>query len=223
MIGNMTQWILEALRTNGGWSVFLGVLIEQVIVPIPSPAIIMGAGFILIPADASWAVAFLQASLEIVIPGVVASALGAVGMYYLGHYGGKVFVDKFQKFLGFQWSDVEDIGAHFSRRGEEISLFLLRAAPIVPLSLISLASGVLKIPLGLFIVWSVLGTIVRCYLLAFLGWQMGGKALELAHGVDRFESLISIVIAGSVVVGILYIRRRVRKELSGNQPKSDSK
>lgn len=223
MIGNMTQWILEALRTNGGWSVFLGVLIEQVIVPIPSPAIIMGAGFILIPADASWAVAFLQASLEIVIPGVVASALGAIGMYYLGHYGGKVFVDKFQKFLGFQWSDVEDIGAHFSRRGEEISLFLLRAAPIVPLSLISLASGVLKIPLGLFIVWSVLGTIVRCYLLAFLGWQMGGKALELAHGVDRFESLISIVIAGSVVVGILYIRRRVRKELSGNQPKSDSK
>jgi membrane protein DedA with SNARE-associated domain len=223
MIGNMTQWILEALRTNGGWSVFLGVLIEQVIVPIPSPAIIMGAGFILIPADASWAVAFLQASLEIVIPGVIASAIGAIGMYYLGHYGGKVFVDKFQRFLGFQWSDVEDIGAHFSRRGEEISLFLLRAAPIVPLSLISLAAGVLKIPLGLFIVWSVLGTIVRCYLLAFLGWQMGGKALELAHGVDRFESLISIAIAGSVVVGILYIRRRVRKGLTGNQPKSDSK
>jgi membrane protein DedA with SNARE-associated domain len=116
-------------------------------------------------------------------------------MYYLGRYGGKVFVDRFQKFLGFQWSDVESIGAHFSRRGEEISLFLLRAAPIVPLSLISVAGGVLEIPVGLFVVWSVLGTIVRCYLLAFLGWQMGGKALELARGVDRFESLISVVIA----------------------------
>lgn len=194
MIGNMTQWILEALRTNGGWSVFLGVLIEQVIVPIPSPAIIMGAGFILIPADASWAVAFLQASLEIVIPGVVASALGAVGMYYLGHYGGKVFVDKFQKFLGFQWSDVEDIGAHFSRRGEEISLFLLRAAPIVPLSLISLASGVLKIPLGLFIVWSVLGTIVRCYLLAFLGWQMGGKRWSWPTGWTDLKALFLLLL-----------------------------
>ncbi|MBL8024515.1 MAG: VTT domain-containing protein [Elusimicrobia bacterium] len=223
MIGHVTQWILEALRTNGGWSVFVGVLIEQVIVPIPSPAIIMGAGFILIPAEASWAAAFLKASLEIVLPGVVASTIGAIGMYYLGHYGGKVFVDKFQKFLGFQWSDVEDIGRHFSRRGEEISLFFLRAVPVVPLSLISMAGGILKIPLGLFIVWSVLGTIVRCYLLSFLGWQMGGKALELAHGVDRFESLISIVIAGSVVGGILYIRRRVRKGLSDHQPKSDSK
>jgi membrane protein DedA with SNARE-associated domain len=77
---------------------------------------------------------------------------------------------------------------------------------------------VLKIPRRAFrIVWSVLGTIVRCYLLAFLGWQMGGKALELAHGVDRFESLISMVIALGVVAGILYVRHRVRKGLGSNK------
>ena len=55
VIGHLTQWILDALRTNGGWSVFIGVLIEQIIIPIPSPAIIMGAGFILIPGETSWA------------------------------------------------------------------------------------------------------------------------------------------------------------------------
>jgi membrane protein DedA with SNARE-associated domain len=218
MIGHITEWILEALRTNGGWSVFVGVLIEQIIVPIPSPAIIMGAGFILIPSDSSWAVAFLKATVEIVLPGVAASALGALGTYYVGRYGGKVFVDRFQNFLGFQWTDVESIGAHFTRRGEEISLFLLRAAPIVPLSLISVASGVLELPLRLFMLWSVLGTIVRCYLLAFLGWQMGGKALELARGVDRFESLISVVMAVGVVAGILYVRHRVKKGLAEKKP-----
>lgn len=217
MIGHITEWILEALRTNGGWSVFWGVLIEQVIVPIPSPAIIMGAGFILIPAESAWSAALVKSSLEIVLPGVLASTIGAIGMYYLGHLGGKVVVDKFQKYLGFQWSDVESIGAHFSRRGEEISLFLLRAAPIVPLSLISVAAGVLKIPVGLFVVWSVLGTIVRCYLLAILGWQMGGKALEVARGVNRFESLISVVIALGVVAGILYVRHRVRKGLESKK------
>lgn len=214
MIGHLTELILAALRTNGGWSVFVGVLIEQIIIPIPSPAIIMGAGFILIPPESSWAAAFFTSSLEIVLPGVVASALGALGTYYVGRYGGKAFVDRFQNFLGFQWTDVESIGAHFSRRGEEISLFLLRAAPIVPLSLISVASGVLEIPVGLFMVWSILGTIVRCYLLAFLGWQMGGKALELARGVDRFESLISVLMAMGVVAGILYVRHRVKKGLS---------
>ncbi|MBL0058720.1 MAG: VTT domain-containing protein [Elusimicrobia bacterium] len=217
MIGHLTQWILDALRTNGGWSVFIGVLIEQIIIPIPSPAIIMGAGFILIPGETSWADAIAIASLQIVLPGVIASILGAIGIYYLGRYGGKVFVDRFEKFIGFSWTDVESIGSHFTRRGEEISLFLLRAVPIVPLSLISVASGVLELPIGLFVVWSALGTIVRCYLLAILGWQMGGKALELAQGVNRFESLISVLMAGGVVAGILYMRHRVRKNLAAKK------
>ena len=78
MIGHITEWILEALRTNGGWSVFWGVLIEQVIVPIPSPAIIMGAGFILIPAESTWSAALIKSSLEIVFPGVLASTMGAI-------------------------------------------------------------------------------------------------------------------------------------------------
>ena len=46
MIGSITQWILETLRIHGAASVFIGVIIESVIVPIPSPLIIMGAGAI---------------------------------------------------------------------------------------------------------------------------------------------------------------------------------
>ena len=217
MIGHVTAWILEALRAHGASSVFIGVLIEQVIIPIPSPAIIMGAGFILIPETATWVQAFVLSSLKIVLPGVAASTLGAIGCYYVGRWGGKVFVDRFERFLGFSWSDVESIGAHFSRRGEEVSIFFLRAVPIVPLSLISVAAGVLEIPPRLFTVWTILGTIPRCYLLALLGWQMGSRALLFAKGVDRFESLFSILIVLGIVGTIVYIRRRVRGNLSGGK------
>jgi uncharacterized membrane protein YdjX (TVP38/TMEM64 family) len=110
---------------------------------------------------------------------------------------------------------VESIGSHFTRRGEEVSLFFLRAAPIVPLSLISVAAGVLEIPPRLFTVWTILGTIPRCYLLAILGWQMGSRALLIAKGVDRFESLFSLLMVLGVVGGILYVRRRVRGGLTG--------
>lgn len=181
----------------------MGVLIEQIVVPIPSPAIIMGAGFLLIPAAATWASALGTTSLQIVLPGVAASTLGAIGTYAVGRYGGKAFVDRFDRFLGFNWKDVESLSAHFSRRGEATSLFLLRAAPIVPLSLISVVSGVLEIPPRLFVRWSVLGTIPRCYLLGVLGWQMGAKALFFAKGVDRYETLFSGVIVAGVVGGIL--------------------
>jgi membrane protein DedA with SNARE-associated domain len=96
---------------------------------------------------------------------VVASAVGAWGTYFIARWGGRALVDRFQNYLGFTWADIESVGAHFTKRGEEISLFALRAVPIVPLSLISAAAGILEIPFRIFIVWTVLGTIpaVTCW------------------------------------------------------------
>jgi len=212
MMGSLTEWILQALRTHGAWSVFGGVLLEQVIIPIPSPTILMGAGFVLIPETASWSVAFLRATTQIVFPALVASTLGALGLYFLARWGGKVFVDKFQKFLGFTWADVEKLKTHFTQRGEALSLFTLRAVPIVPLSLISVVAGVLEIPFKTFMVWSVLGLIPRCFFLALLGWQTGYKTLALAKGVDRLESLLSLLLVGGIVGGVWWIRRQVNRD-----------
>jgi len=42
------SWIIDSIRAYGPWSVFAGVIVESVIVPIPSPLVLMSAGFILI-------------------------------------------------------------------------------------------------------------------------------------------------------------------------------
>ncbi len=64
MISEITQWIMELMRAHGQLAVFIGVMIEQIIVPIPSPLIIMGAGAILIHPEASIADALLQIAQE---------------------------------------------------------------------------------------------------------------------------------------------------------------
>jgi membrane protein DedA with SNARE-associated domain len=51
LISEITQWIMELMRAHGQLSVFIGVMIEQIIVPIPSPQIVMGAGAIIIPPE----------------------------------------------------------------------------------------------------------------------------------------------------------------------------
>ena len=51
---------MDSIRAHGAWSVFVGVIIESVIVPIPSPLIIMGAGFVLI----LFVVIFLETGLS---------------------------------------------------------------------------------------------------------------------------------------------------------------
>jgi membrane protein DedA with SNARE-associated domain len=210
MISAMTEWILASLRAHGGWAVFGGVLVEQVIIPIPSPAIIMGAGAILIPAAEPWGPALAKIALQIILPGTAASLVGAWALYYVGLYGGRVFVDRFHNYLGFDWKDVESMSGRMSKGGEAATIFFMRALPVVPLSLVSLVGGVLEVPVRLFLLWTFLGTIPRCLVLAILGWQMGTNALNWARGVNRLESLGSLALGLAVLGGILWIRRRVR-------------
>ena len=81
---------MDSIRAYGPWSVFIGVIIESVIVPIPSPLIIMGAGFVLISADLKFIEALVPILLQIVLPGSIASTLGAYIGYGIGYFGGQV-------------------------------------------------------------------------------------------------------------------------------------
>jgi hypothetical protein len=194
-----------------GWSVFLGVLIEQVIVPIPVSGHYYGGGVHIDSAGtATWGAAFFTSSLQIVLPGVVASALGAPrDLLRWGATGEKCSWTgsrNFWVFSGATWKALEPI---FTAGGGNFACSPA-GGPDRALVVNFCGGGVLEIPVGLFMVWSVLGTIVRCYLLAFLGWQMGGKALELAKAWTGLKA--SFLLMVGVVAGILYVRR-VRKGL----------
>ncbi|HEY7708734.1 MAG TPA: hypothetical protein VIG57_01745, partial [Candidatus Entotheonella sp.] len=104
---DILNWIMDSIRAYGPWSVFVGVIIESVIVPIPSPLIIMGAGFVLISSEIKFLEALWPILTQIVLPGSIASTLGAYIGYGIGYLGGKPLVERLQGFLGFRWSDVE--------------------------------------------------------------------------------------------------------------------
>ena len=79
----------------------------------------------------------------------------------------------------------------------------------MPLSLISIAAGALRLPRRAYLLWTFLGSLPRCYLLAFLGWQAGSHALSLGKGVNRLESVGTLAVAALFVAVILVLRRRV--------------
>ena len=122
------NWIMDSIRAYGPWSVFAGVIIESVIVPIPSPLIIMGAGFILIGAELKIFEAMMPMLLQIVLPGALASTLGAYIGYAIGYYGGKPMVDRWERFLGFTWRDVEALEKRF-RDGQVNTTLFFSACP----------------------------------------------------------------------------------------------
>lgn len=211
MIGELTSWIMEMMRAHGPLTVFVGVLIESVIVPIPSPLIIMGAGAIIIDPTIRPASAFFPILWKIVLPGAVASTIGAYFTYLVAYWGGKPLIDKMKHLLGFDWNDLLSMEKRIAGR-VNIMIFLLRALPIVPLSLISAAAGVIRIPPFQFGLWTFLGSVPRCLILGWLGFLMGDTYRGFAEHLNVAESIISgAIVIGSIAL-ILWLRKRMRTQ-----------
>jgi membrane protein DedA with SNARE-associated domain len=212
-LADILDWIMNSIRAYGPWSVFVGVIVESVIVPIPSPLIIMGAGFILISAELNFLQALAPILLQIVLPGSIASTLGAYVGYAIGYYGGKPMVDRWEKFLGFSWKDVEALERRFQSGQVKTSIFFLRALPVFPLSVISAAAGLLRLPINQFSLWTFYGTIPRCLLLGYLGWGLGETYQGIAKGLDKAEGVVSGILILSIFGAIIWLRARVRGKI----------
>lgn len=205
MITSMTQWILTLLQTHGTAAVFIGVMIESIIVPIPSPLIIMGAGALLIEPGLTWSAALPAILIKIVLPGAIASTLGAYFAYGIAYLGGKPLIDRCARFLGFNWEDILEMDKRLSGK-VPVMLFALRALPVVPLSLISATAGVLRLPLKTFTVWTFLGSVPRCLLLGGLGYLTRDAYAGLAGRINTVESLLSAALVAGTIAAILWFR-----------------
>jgi membrane protein DedA with SNARE-associated domain len=210
VIAEMTQWIMELMRSHGQLAVFIGVIIEQIIVPIPSPLIVMGAGAILITPESSIPHTILQILWIICLPGAVASTLGSYIGYTISYYGGKTLVIRFQRFFGVDWKEIDNLEKRFRGRKVAWSLFLSRAIPVFPISLVSIFAGLVRIAVRPFTVYTFFGSIFRCLLLGFIGWWVGATFEKVATRIDSMETIVSILllIGMGCVLGYLYYKLR---------------
>ncbi len=210
MVGEITQGIMESMRGHGQLAVFIGVIIEQIIVPIPSPLIVMGAGALLILPTLSIPAALLQVLWIIVLPGAIGETLGSFIGYTVSYYGGRTLVTRFKRFLDVDWEGIANLEKQFKGRKEALSLFLLRAIPVFPISLVSVFAGFLRIPFRPFTICTFCGALLRCFSLGFVGWWIGTTYERLATHLDSAETIVScaMLIGMFAVLGYLYLKFR---------------
>ena len=177
--------------------------------PIPSPLITMSAGFLLVPERVlSQAVPSLF--LKIAIPYALGATFGNVTTYLLTFWAGKFFVDRFSKFLDFSWGDVLRIKAKFDEGiWDEKAIVILRAIPLIPVSLITAVGGAVRFEWRKFFLLSFVGLVLRGSLLSLLGWWAKDAYLGLASGLDRAETIVSVLLLGLVFLFmfLLYQKR----------------
>ncbi len=207
------EWFIGIIQLYGPVSVFVGIIIEEVIVPIPSPIIPMAAGFILIPAGISVFDASLKIFFTIAIPGAIATGIGSLVIYAVAYYGGEAVVKRFQRFFGVTIDDIKKMSKKLGK-GKKLwaTIVVLRAIPIFPTSAVTIAAGVLRLDIKKFFISTVIGAIPRIFILGFVGWHLGSAYLSIAETIDKAEGVILALIFVAVVAGIyLYIKRTKRK------------
>ncbi|MDD3679408.1 MAG: VTT domain-containing protein [Candidatus Shapirobacteria bacterium] len=217
IVDQITGWIISAIGENGVWAIFWGGIIEQIVIPIPSPLITMAGGFLLVAKEQPLLSALGEIFLKITLPYSIAAVLGLGIVYFIAYFGGKPLIKKFGRFLGFSWQDVEHLQKKFQGNWHDnLLVFALRAIPVIPISIISGVAGAIRMPIVDFYFASALGILVRSFILGFIGWQVGEAYQSMAQGLDQVSDIFTILIAVAIF-GFLLWGYKNRKQFLKNQ------
>ncbi|MBI4174339.1 MAG: VTT domain-containing protein [Candidatus Aenigmarchaeota archaeon] len=194
--------MLALIQAYGPYSVFFAVILEEILIPIPSPLVIMGAAFILIPPDISFWDGVSRIFFIIVIPASIASTIGSFFTYGIGYYGGRRLIVRFQRFLGVSWLDVQKKEKQFEK-GKKVwtTIAILRAIPFFPIAIVSLTAGVLRLSWKKYAAATFIGSIPRTFILAIIGWQLGSTYVTFAGKLSELENIITV----AVVIAIAFV------------------
>lgn len=199
------------LLAYGPLGVFLGSIIEEIIAPIPSTLVIMGTSFIILQGAAISPETIFSLFINVVLPASVGVTIGSLLIYTLAYYLGKELIDRLGKYLGVSWENIEKAQSKFEEsRSDEVVLFILRALPVVPSIAINVFCGFVRYDLKKFVVITFLGTLVRAFILGFLGWQFGSLYQTISTEISYLEEISVVVIVSSIIIYFLYEKYKKR-------------
>lgn len=206
VIGLLEHYIIPL----GGFGVFLAEVIEEVIVPIPSAMILLGSGFLFLKGPLTLSLTYTLI-FTIVIPATLGLTLGSLVIYGLAYTGGKPFLDKYGRWLGVDWTDIEVVNQKFATGVfDEWSLVLARVFPIIPSVLIAAFCGLTRLPVRKYITLTLIGAFFKALFLGLIGWQVGALYLKYADIIGHIENTVfALVILGTI--GFIAYRKFKRK------------
>jgi membrane protein DedA with SNARE-associated domain len=205
VLESVAQWLKDFVETVGYPGLFLLVMIESTVVPVPSEIVLPFAG---------WLAADGKMSLVLVL--VINSAAALVGSslsYWFGAAGGKKLLLKYGKYIFLTPADIERTERFFARRGR-VTVLVARFVPVVR-HVISIPAGVARMPLRSFLLQTFIGATVWGSFLIMLGYELGAEWESVAQKLKKFDLAIGVVIIlvfAVVVVRFISRRRRERAE-----------
>jgi membrane protein DedA with SNARE-associated domain len=210
VLQHIAQSIQQLVVDLGYPGLFLLIVLESTMVPVPSLLVMPFAGFLASRGDFS-----LPAILAI---NASAALTGSLLSYALGRFGGKPLLLKYGKYVFVRAKDIEKTEEYFARHGGK-TIFIGRFLPVVR-HLISIPAGIARMPLHVFSALTVAGASIWGGGLMVVGYWLRENWEAVEHHFKRFDLMIAglIVIALVAVAARFYLKRKQAKQAAETDP-----
>jgi membrane protein DedA with SNARE-associated domain len=198
------SFVLSIISQLGYAGIFFLMMLESMIVPVPSEFVMPFAGFLV--AQGSFNVVL------VILVSTLGSMTGSLLFYYIGTTGGLTLVQRYGKYVLVDTEDIKKTEAWFNKRGD-LTIFLARLIPVVR-HLISLIAGIAKMNVKKFTIYTIFGAALWNGILTYLGLFLGQHWDKVSQYMENLDLVIVILL----IVGCLYfVYRHLRRAKKSTQ------
>jgi membrane protein DedA with SNARE-associated domain len=200
----LAVFAIDVISKIGYLGVFFLMVMESMVIPIPSELVLPFAGFLISRGDFSFIWVMIASSLG--------SIIGSLISYYMGKHGGNAFVIRYGKYVLLDVEDLKKTERWFEKRGE-YTIFISRFIPVVR-HLISIPAGIGKMDLKRFCLYTVAGASMWNFILVYAGYLLGEHWDRIKH----YSEPVSFTVAALLVIGFIwFVYRHVRDKLAARR------
>lgn len=198
LVKNMSNFVLDLIGNFGYFGMFIGMVLEAVIIAIPSELILATGGIL-----ASRGIFTFWGSFLI---GLIGSVFCAIVIYLMGYFGGRPFIKKYGKYFFMKEEDILKSDSWFNKYGM-LSALIGRNFPIVR-TLISLPIGITKQPFLKFLIYTTIGSIPWTLAFTYVGYSLGENWIILSTYVGYLKNPIRVVL---IVLLLIFLYKKIKK------------
>lgn len=197
------DWAITLMERLGYFGIFLLVLLENLIPPIPSEVVLPFAGFMTTTGVVRLA--------GVIGASAAGSVLGAVALYGLGLWIGRDriqrIVERHQRWLGVTPDHLHEATRWFTRYGPA-AVFLCRMVPIMR-SIISIPAGLVRMPLFTFCLYTLFGSLIWNTALVGLGALLGASWRTVVTWITYYHHAVTVLAAVAfLIIAANFVRKR---------------
>lgn len=198
----LVKWITDFISQVSYTGIFILMLLESALIPIPSEVTMPFGGFLASTGRFNfWLV---------VLAGTVGNLVGSWLAYWVGFWGEasvvRGLIRRWGRYVLVSEEEFNRAEVWFNRYGEVI-VFFSRILPVIR-TFISLPAGIAKMNFWKFTLYTFIGSLIWSYFLTKVGFTLGANWEVLEKYFRQFQFLIG----GVLFIGIFwYAFRKIRR------------